>query len=54
MKKESWFHKILKRLGILIDREFTKNDYKRMCNIALTSPVGCSRKCESCIWNPDR
>ena len=45
MKKESWFYKLLKWLGLIKTYEVSK---KQMCENA--KPI-CDKNCETCAWN---
>lgn len=44
MKKESWFYKLLKWIGLIKEYEISK---KEICE---NSKSICSRNCESCAW----
>lgn len=45
MREESWFYKLLKKLGIIKEYEYSK---KAMCERAKSV---CSRNCENCAWH---
>lgn len=45
MKKESWFYRFLKRIGLIKTHEISK---KEMCEQAKSI---CNRNCEQCAWN---
>jgi hypothetical protein len=45
MKKESWFYKLLKWLGLIEEYEVSK---KEMCEKAKSI---CNKNCESCAWH---
>ena len=45
MKKESWFIRLLKRIGLIKTYEVSK---KEMCERAKAI---CSKNCECCAWN---
>ena len=44
MKEESWFYRLLKRIGLIKTYEVSK---KEMCERAKSI---CSKNCESCAW----
>lgn len=44
MKQESWFYKLLKRIGIIKTHEVSK---KEMCESAKSV---CNKNCENCAW----
>ena len=44
MREESWFYRLLKRIGIIKTYEVSK---KEMCERAKSI---CSKNCESCAW----
>ena len=44
MKKESWFYRLLKFLGVIKSQEVSK---KEMCENAKSV---CNKDCESCAW----
>ena len=44
MKEESWFYRLLKRIGLIKTYEVSK---KEMCKRAKSI---CSKNCESCAW----
>lgn len=44
MKRESWFHRLLKRLGLI---KTYKIDKKQMCEKAKSV---CNGHCSSCAW----
>ena len=44
MKKESWFIKLLKRIGLIKTYEVKK---KEMCERAKSI---CNKECDSCVW----
>lgn len=45
MNKESWFHRLLRRIGLIKSYEISK---KEMCERA--QPI-CDRNCEGCAWH---
>lgn len=45
MRKESWFIRLLKRIGLIKTYEVSK---KEMCERAQSI---CGKDCESCVWN---
>lgn len=45
MNKESWFYRLLKRIGLIKTYEVSK---KEMCESA---KFVCNRSCESCAWH---
>lgn len=47
-KKESWFIKLLKRIGIIKTYEISKGE---MCKKAQSV---CGHNCDSCAWNENR
>ena len=47
MKKESWFYRLLKRIGLIETHEISK---KEMCENAKSV---CNKNCESCAWEDD-
>ena len=44
MREESWFYRLLKRIGLIKTYEVSK---KEMCERAKSI---CSKNCESCAW----
>ena len=44
MKKESWFYRLLKKIGLIKEYKVNK---KEMCEKA---KAVCNRNCESCAW----
>ena len=44
MKKESWFYKLLKHIGLIKEYEINK---KEMCENAKSI---CNKDCENCAW----
>ena len=44
MGKESWFHKLLKWLGLITEYEVSK---KEMCERAKSI---CNKNCKDCAW----
>lgn len=44
MKRESWFYKLLKWLGLIKECEISK---KEMCENAKST---CDRNCDGCAW----
>ena len=44
MREESWFYRLLKRIGLIKTYEVSK---KEMCKRAKSI---CSKNCESCAW----
>ena len=44
MKKESWFYRLLKFLGVIKSQEVSK---KEMCENAKSV---CNKDCDSCAW----
>lgn len=45
MRKESWFIRLLKRIGLIKTYEISK---KSMCESAKSV---CNKNCESCAWH---
>lgn len=50
MKKETWFIRLLKILGILKPKENDIKSKQEMCLRAVASGV-CPNACEICAWN---
>ena len=48
MKKETWFYRVLKRIGLIKEYKINK---KEMCERAKSV---CSGDCECCIWHEDK
>lgn len=48
MREESWFIRLLKKIGIIKSYEISK---KEMCERAKSI---CSRNCSSCAWNEEK
>ena len=47
MKEESWFYRLLKRIGLIKTYGVSK---KEICERA--KPI-CNKNCESCAWHED-
>lgn len=47
MKKESWFWRLLKWLGIIEEVEVRPSAKKQMCENAKSI---CNRNCSNCAW----
>ena len=54
MRPESWFKRLLRKLGLIKELEFDEqksNELKReMCNRSIQSGI-CPESCETCAWN---
>ena len=54
MRPESWFKRLLRKLGLIKEPEFDEqksNELKReMCNRSIQSGI-CPESCENCAWN---
>ena len=54
MRPESWFKRLLRKLGFIKEPEFDEqksNDLKRaMCSRSIQSGI-CPESCETCAWN---
>lgn len=49
MGKQSWFYRLLKRIGLIKSYEITEEQKAEMCRMACASGV-CPRDCERCAW----
>lgn len=49
---KKFIYKILKRLGIIEEKNITKEQQKGMCEKAIKSNI-CPHDCERCAWGVD-
>lgn len=49
MGKQSWFYRLLKRIGLIKSYELTEEQKAEMCRRACASGV-CPRVCDRCAW----
>lgn len=49
MGKESWFYRLLKRIGLIKTHALTFEEKAEMCRRAVSSGV-CPKDCDRCAW----
>lgn len=49
MGKQSWFYRLLKRIGLIKTYEVSKEQKAEMCRMACSHGV-CPNACERCAW----